>query len=247
MKPKNRRLAPSHRLGPAPIAASASRLTVERLAELHGYLRKIVRFCADLGCVLARGGRLEFREGCFDRLAIGVGHFVAQLLDCLFCRVDERLGLVLGLDGSRRFLSVRRMRLRILHHAIDFGIAQPARSLDSDLLRLVRRLVERRHVHDAVGVDVEGDLDLRHAARRGRNAHEIELAEQLVIRGHLALALEDADRHRVLIILGGREDLTLLGGDRRVAIDQRVKTPPSVSMPSESGVTSSRRTSFTSP
>jgi hypothetical protein len=36
-------------------------------------------------------------------------------------------------------------------------------------------------VDDAVGVDVEGDLDLRHAARRRRNADQIELAEQLVV------------------------------------------------------------------
>jgi len=27
----------------------------------------------------------------------------------------------------------------------------------------------------------EGDLDLRHAARRGRNAHQVELAEHLVV------------------------------------------------------------------
>jgi hypothetical protein len=50
-------------------------------------------------------------------------------------------------------------------------------------------------VDDAVGVDVEGHFDLRHAARRRRNADEVELAEQLVVGRHLALALEDADRH----------------------------------------------------
>ena len=37
---------------------------------------------------------------------------------------------------------------------------------------------------------------------------------------HLALALEHADRHRVLAVLGGREDLALLGRDRGVAVDQ---------------------------
>ena len=76
-----------------------------------------------------------------------------------------------------------------------------------------------RDVDDAVGVDVEGDLDLRHAARRRRNSDQVELAEHLVVRGHLALALEDADGHRILIVLGGREDLALLGRDGRVAVD----------------------------
>ena len=44
-------------------------------------------------------------------------------------------------------------------------------------------------VHDAVGVDVELDLDLWHALRRGRNADEVEVAEQLVVVHELALAL----------------------------------------------------------
>jgi hypothetical protein len=37
-----------------------------------------------------------------------------------------------------------------------------------------------RDVDDAIGVDVEGHLDLRHAARRSRNTDQIELAEQLL-------------------------------------------------------------------
>ena len=36
-------------------------------------------------------------------------------------------------------------------------------------------------MQDAVGVDVEGHLDLRHAARCRRNAVEVELAELLVV------------------------------------------------------------------
>ena len=82
------------------------------------------------------------------------------------------------------------------------------------------RLVLGRDVDDAVGVDVEGDLDLRHAARRGRNADEIELAEQLVVGRHFALALEDPDGDRALVVFGGREHLALLGGNGRVALDE---------------------------
>ena len=35
-------------------------------------------------------------------------------------------------------------------------------------------------VHDAVGVDVEGDLDLRYAARRRRDADELNLPSVLL-------------------------------------------------------------------
>ncbi len=73
---------------------------------------------------------------------------------------------------------------------------------------------------DAVGVDVEGDFDLRHTTRGRRDVFEVELAEHLVVSRHLALTLEHPDRHRVLVVFRGREHLALLGRDRRVAVDQ---------------------------
>jgi hypothetical protein len=67
-------------------------------------------------------------------------------------------------------------------------------------------------VHDAVGVDVEGDLDLRDAARRRRQVDELELAQRLVVHGHLALALEHVDLDRRLVVVGRGEDLDFLVG-----------------------------------
>src|SRR5438445_149183 len=61
---------------------------------------------------------------------------------------------------------------------------------------------------------------LWHASGSRRDADEIELAEQLVVGRHLALALEDADRHRGLVVAGCREHLTLLGRDGGVLLDQ---------------------------
>jgi hypothetical protein len=50
---------------------------------------------------------------------------------------------------------------------------------------------------------------------------KIELARAACcLSRHFALALEHADRHRRLVVLGRREDLGLLGRDRRVAVDQ---------------------------
>ncbi len=49
---------------------------------------------------------------------------------------------------------------------------------------------------------------------------QVELAQQLVLGGDLALALEHADGHRGLVVVGRREGLALLGRDRRVALDQ---------------------------
>ncbi len=49
---------------------------------------------------------------------------------------------------------------------------------------------------------------------------ELELAERLVVLGHLALALQDVDLDRGLVVLGRREHLALARGNRRVALDQ---------------------------
>ena len=64
------------------------------------------------------------------------------------------------------------------------------------------------------------DLDLRDAARRRRDAGELELAQRLVVGRHLALALQHVDLDRRLVVLGRREDLALAGRDRRVALDE---------------------------
>ncbi|OJH16944.1 glutamate dehydrogenase, partial [Bacillus obstructivus] len=108
----------------------------------------------------------------------------------------------------------------ILDHLFDVGIGKTTGCLDADLVFLARALVLGRNVDDTVGIDVETDFDLRNAARCGRNAHEVELAKRLVVGSHFTLALEDADRHGGLVVLGRGESLRLLRRDRRVAVDQ---------------------------
>ena len=46
---------------------------------------------------------------------------------------------------------------------------------------------------DAVGVDIKGHLDLRHTARGGGDAVELEAAECLVVARELTLALQHMD------------------------------------------------------
>lgn len=72
--------------------------------------------------------------------------------------------------------------LGILNHLLDFVLRQARRIVgDSDLLRGARRLVDGRHVEDAIGVEVEAHFDLWDATRRWGNAGEFELAEQVVV------------------------------------------------------------------
>ncbi len=75
------------------------------------------------------------------------------------------------------------------------------------------------NVHDAVRVDIECDLDLRDAARRRRDAVELEQAELLVVAREFTLALQHVDLHLGLAVRGGGEDLALLGRDGGVAVN----------------------------
>src|SRR2546423_20783 len=85
--------------------------------------------------------------------------------------------------------------------------------------------VLRLDVEDAVGVEVEGDLDLGHAPGRGRNAVQVEAAQRAVVARHLALALEHVDLHGRLAVGRGREDLRPRGWDRRIAVDELGRHP----------------------
>ncbi len=75
-------------------------------------------------------------------------------------------------------------------------------------------------VDDAVGVDIEGHLDLRHTAASRSDTVQMEAAQALVGSGHLTLTLQHVDLHGGLVVGGGGEDLALLDGDGGVALDQ---------------------------
>ncbi|EKE17594.1 MAG: hypothetical protein ACD_10C00376G0001 [uncultured bacterium] len=138
----------------------------------------------------------------------------------LLGRVQQAFGLVLGFHQIAAFLVGFGVGLGVLDHLFDVLVGQTARGLNGDRLLFVGALVLGLHRHDAVGVDVKRDLDLRQTARRGRDLFKVELAQHLVVRRHFPFALEDADGHGVLVVFGGGEHLRFLGRDRGVAVDQ---------------------------
>src|SRR5580704_18555723 len=156
-------------------------LLVHRLAELHRRLRQRVGLGGDRVGVTALQGFLEVGHGVLDGATVSLTDLRAVLGQRLLGRVDQSLGVVLGLDLGLALLVVLGVSLGVLDHLLDVGLGKTAGSLDADLLLLAGAFILGRDIDDAVGVDVEGDLDLRHAARRRRQADEIELAEHLVV------------------------------------------------------------------
>src|SRR5690606_13596231 len=98
--------------------------------------------------------------------------------------------------GRRRSL-VLLLLLALLRRTTALVLAQPQARLD----QLAGVAVASGEVEDALGVDVEGDLDLDLTALRRANAGEDEGAEQLVVLDELRLALVDLEHDRALVVL----------------------------------------------
>ncbi|ESP88758.1 putative NAD-specific glutamate dehydrogenase, partial [Candidatus Halobonum tyrrellensis G22] len=139
--------------------------------------------------------------------------------------LDRALGLVARLDPLAALLVLLGVLFGLRLHLLDLVVREARAALDRDLLGGARPLVLRGDVDDAVLVDVERHLDLRGARGRRRDAVELELAEQFVLLGDLAFALEHAHLHRGLVGRRGGEDLRLLGRDRGVLLDQPLEQP----------------------
>mmetsp|Transcript_9082 Transcript_9082/g.24155 ORF Transcript_9082/g.24155 Transcript_9082/m.24155 type:complete len:298 (-) Transcript_9082:804-1697(-) len=122
-----------------------------------------------------------------------------------------------GLPLELRVL--RSKALRLLDHArhILLGVAR-GRRRDRDRRLGVGRLVDGVHREDAVGVDVEGDDDLRLAPLGALEARDGELAQLVARVGRGALALKDADVDLRLPVLLCRERVRLAARDGGVAL-----------------------------
>lgn len=94
------------------------------------------------------------------------GGRVAQFGQALLDLVRDGVELVAGVDGFAQLPVLTLVALGLLHHALDLTAVQVGAFADGDALFLAGVPVARRDIEDAVGVDVEGDLDLRFTSRQ---------------------------------------------------------------------------------
>ena len=174
----------------------------------------------DLVGVIGLHGLLQPTDAGLDLAADLRGNLLPALLELLLGLVDDGLGLVLGVNLLPLLLVFVGMGLGIVHHLLDLLLGEATGTGDGDLLLLSSAQVLGGDIQDAVGVDVEGDLDLRHAPGGLGNAVQVEDADGLVGGGHLPFALEDMDFHGGLVVAGGGEDFALLHGDGGVPGNQ---------------------------
>jgi hypothetical protein len=87
-------------------------------------------------------------------------------------------------------------------------------------------------MNDAVGVDVESDLNLRQASGLGARCVRLS-AKRLVVGGHFTLTLQNVNFNLGLPRRQLWSKFGFLGRNRGIALISLLNTPPSVSMPRE--------------
>mmetsp|Transcript_96075 Transcript_96075/g.296288 ORF Transcript_96075/g.296288 Transcript_96075/m.296288 type:complete len:295 (+) Transcript_96075:463-1347(+) len=132
------------------------------LSDLHELLLELLRH---LLLAVGPGLRHLLLEG--HELGVEGGHEVrrnpvAQVLQPLLGPVDEGLHVVPRLHALLALVVLRVVVPRVLDPPLHVGLV--LRGGAGDGLLLARAAAPVRDVEDAVGVDVEGHLDLRHAA-----------------------------------------------------------------------------------
>merc|ERR1719198_435438 len=94
------------------------------------------------------------------------------LVDGVLHRVAVRLEAVLGLDLLSSSLVLISELLSLTHHALNVVLGETALVVSDGNVGLLARgtLVLSRHVKHTVGINIEGDLDLRNTTRSRRDA-----------------------------------------------------------------------------
>jgi hypothetical protein len=155
-----------------------------------------------------------------DLLGLGLVNLGLELVHGRLGVVADLVGSVSSLNGLSSSLILLLVLLGIVDHLLNLGIRETGRSGNGDGGVLVGGLVSGRDVDDSIGINVERNLNLGDTLGGGGDTGKSEVTDQLVVSNKLSLTLENSDLDGSLTLSGGREDLGLLGGDRRVSVDE---------------------------
>merc|ERR1719223_45054 len=203
-------------------AAAAAQLGGQRLHGGHELL--LLLFVLFLLSVLVAVKPVDkVVHSCLESLAVLLAErvlvlFVGQLV---LQAVRSMLPAVARLNFLLLELVLFGKLLGLLNHALDLLLGQTALVVgDGDFLGRAACLVLGLHVEDTVGVNLESHVDLRLSTRRGGNTVQLKPTQLVAVLGHGAFALEHLNQHGLLVVLVCGENLVLLSGDNRVAVDE---------------------------
>merc|ERR1712021_320682 len=91
---------------------------------------------------------------------------------------------------------------------------------NGNLLRFSSSLILGGNVKDTIGINIEGDLNLRNTSWGWWDTFKVEFTELMVILGHFSLTFENLDHDTGLVVSISGEDLGFLGWNSGVSLDE---------------------------
>ena len=158
-----------------------------------------------------------------DLLTLDLGDFVLDLivLDHRLNLIDVLLEVILGLNLSLSLLVSLFVLFSLLDESVDLILGESSLLVgDGDIGGLSGSLVLSSDSKNTIGVEIEGDFDLRNSSGSRGDSVKIELAQKMIVRSHWSLSLEDLNLDSWLVVSVGGEDLGLLNWDGCVSLDE---------------------------
>ena len=160
-------------------ASVAALRALSLLIEFSEYALYVVReFLGRLDdTVVIFGSKFFFRffNGVLYGRFIFFGEFVAAVFQGLFDGKDKRIEFVSVLDDFFSLLIFFFVLLGFFNGFVNVFFGKVGRRSNGDVRGFLRAEILSRNVYYAVGVDIEGNFDLRDSSRSGRDAGKIEL------------------------------------------------------------------------
>src|SRR5271165_860292 len=160
-------------------------------------------------------------NGVFHAFLLIGRQFITEFRELFFALIGQVVRRVARLGGFTGFPVLFGVRLSVLAELLHLVFRESAAAGDRDFLLFAGAEIFRGYVQDAVCIDVECHLNLRHTSRGRRNSIEMECPQSLIIPSHWAFALEHLDLNAGLVVAVGREDLLFSCRDGRVTRNHR--------------------------
>lgn len=133
--------------------------------------------------------------------------------------VNELIGFILELDNSLLCCVGLLSFLGFLDHSFNIGVSKTTGRLNCHILGFTSRFILGIDIHDTIGIDIEGNLNLRMSSGSHWDSNEFKISELLVVFSKLTLTLKDSNTDLGLVIGSSGEDLTLLSWDSGVSVN----------------------------
>jgi len=152
----------------------------------------------------------------FGELVFELG-IVKLLLDCIAVMLKGVFGFDFFLDDVV-FLFVL---FSFFDKSVDFFFVESAFFVgNGNVLRFTSGFLQGCDVHDTIGVDVEGNLDLWLTSGGWWDTLKVEFTKKIVVFGHFSFTFINLNQDTWLVVSVGCEDLLFLGWDTGVSVDQ---------------------------